>query len=142
MRHVGGHPVKRSFTDPVRDIFTILFSCRGREMNNQARLLLHHNSGSIATGDIVGSDPDIEHGIPKRRREFPERSVETALLTSLLGLITGPSIIDEHVKPTLLAVNAVKHGPDLGVITMITAHGNSEASGLCHQRGGLMNRSG
>jgi len=68
--------------------------------------------------------------------------VEAALLTPLLGLIPTPGIIDEQIKPALLTTNAVNYGLYLCVIAMIAVQGNSMASRLTHQRGGLVNRSG
>src|SRR5215213_9479626 len=124
MRHIGSHPIDCGFTDPVCNIFTILFSRCGSEMDNQARLLAYHHSGSITTGDIVGANPNCKHAIPKRWWEFPERGVEAALLAALLGLITSPGIIHEKIESALLAVNAVEDFAHLGVIGMITAHSN------------------
>src|SRR5215216_732118 len=120
MRHIGSHSIDRGFTDPVRDVFTIFFSSRGRKVNNQARLLLHHHSGSIATSNVMGSHPNREHAVPEGRRKFPECGVETTLLTALFGLITVPGIIHEQIKPALLSLHAVKHSTDLRIITMIT----------------------
>jgi hypothetical protein len=67
--------------------------------------------------------------------------METALLASLLGLITAPGIIDEQIKPALLGADAVKYSADLIIIAMVTAHRNPQASCLGHERGRLMNGS-
>src|SRR5687767_1267763 len=97
MCHISSHPIDRGFTDPVRVVLTILFSGRRCKLNNQARLLLDQHRGAITTRDVVGADPNLEHGVPKRWRELPERGVETALFTSLFRLIAAPGVIDEKI---------------------------------------------
>src|SRR3954452_12872402 len=141
MRHVRCHAIDGGFTDSVRDIITIAFTRWGRDMDNQAGLLLEHSSGGIATGDVMGADTNREHGVPKRGRKLPEGAVKAVILIALLRLISGPGIIDEQIESAVRRVNRVEYGAHLCVIVMITAHGNAEPSSLCHQRCGLVNRS-
>ena len=87
-------------------------------------------------GDQVGLDRQVEQVQAVAEVVLPHRRVPVE------ELLAAPDVVDEHVEPALLAVDALDERLDLVGLEVVGRHGDAGAAGLRDQLGGLLDRLG
>jgi hypothetical protein len=57
-----------------------------------------------------------------------------------MELVSAPGVVDEQVEPAVLAADAVEESLDLGVVGVIAADGDSDATPPLDLLGGVLDR--
>ena len=92
-------------------------------LDHQAARVADQQRERVVAGDQVGLDGEVEQPQAVGEVVLPDRRVP------LEELLAAPDVVDEHVEPALLVVDAAHERLDLGGLEVVGRDGDALASG-------------